>query len=180
MPARPLVEVRCLGGFRLTVGGVEVDCSTTRPKALSLLKLLAVHSGTPVHREVLLQALWPDLPWESGIRNLQVTVSRLRLLLGPGVLSRSGASYGLALEGRLVSDVREFEQAAAVGAGAAAATRGTARGAGDRHATGGTGGAAALEGLRAARDWYTGDLLPEDGPAEWVVEERARLRARAC
>ena len=31
-----------------------------------------------------------------------------------------------------------------------------------------------------ALDLYTGDLLPEDGPAEWVVGERDRLRVVAA
>ncbi|MFI9273712.1 BTAD domain-containing putative transcriptional regulator [Kitasatospora sp. NPDC052896] len=161
--APPVTELRCLGGFRLVLRGHEVDCSSARPKTRSLLRLLALHGGRAVHREVLLDALWPDLPSDAGVRNLQVTVSRLRVLLGPGLLVRTGASYGLALDGELVSDVREFEHAAD-------AARGYARATGEERAA----------GLRAARRWYGGDLLPEEGPAEWVVEERARLRARAA
>jgi DNA-binding SARP family transcriptional activator len=33
--------------------------------------------------------------------------------------------------------------------------------------------------LRAAIDLYRGDLLPEEGPAEWVVEPRERYRLAA-
>ena len=38
----------------------------------------------------------------------------------------------------------------------------------------------ALAARLAALQLYTGDLLPEVGPAEWVVEERDRLRALAA
>jgi DNA-binding SARP family transcriptional activator len=36
-----------------------------------------------------------------------------------------------------------------------------------------------VEALRAALAAYTGDLLPEDGPAEWVVQARERYRRQA-
>jgi DNA-binding SARP family transcriptional activator len=37
----------------------------------------------------------------------------------------------------------------------------------------------AVAALQRARAVYGGDLLPEDGPAEWVVKERERLRLAA-
>lgn len=166
--APPLLELRCLGGFRMLIAGAPVDCAGARPKTRRLLRLLAMNGGRPVHREVLLEAFWPDLPRVTGIRNLQVTVSRLRELLGAGLLCRTGDAYGLALgaqqEDQVVSDVREFERAAD-------AARPLDR---TRDA------AVALTALRTARTWYVGDLLPEEGPAEWVVQERERLRARAA
>lgn len=36
------------------------------------------------------------------------------------------------------------------------------------------------DGLERALGAYTGDLLPEDGPAEWVLEERDRYRLQAA
>ena len=38
---------------------------------------------------------------------------------------------------------------------------------------------AAGDGLRTALERYRGDLLPEDGPAEWLVEARDRARIAA-
>jgi len=170
-PDPAAVEIRCLGGFRIAVRGVAVDCGAVRPKARSLLRLLALRAGTPVHRDALLDALWPDLPHESGVRNLQVTVSRLRALLEPGtgrgsatLLVRDEHSYGLALGRRLTSDVREFDR------WSAACLRPAHRWGTERRAA----------GLRAALHWYGGDLLPEEGSAEWVAEERRRLRGQAA
>jgi len=39
---------------------------------------------------------------------------------------------------------------------------------------------AGVAALRRALSLYRGDLLPEDGPAEWVVAERDRLRQEAA
>ncbi|WP_049575504.1 AfsR/SARP family transcriptional regulator [Streptomyces sp. SBT349] len=181
VPARPSppdaadgraeVEIRCFGGFRIAVRGVAVNCEAARPKVRSLLRLLALRAGTPVHRDVLLDALWPDLTYESGVRNLQVTVSRLRTLLEPGarpgsatLLTRDEQSYGLALGSGLTSDVREFDRLSAACLLSA----------------GGMGAEQAIVALRAALGWYGGDLLPEAGASEWVVGERRRLQARAA
>jgi DNA-binding SARP family transcriptional activator len=168
---RAEVEIRCFGGFRIVVRGVAVDCGRVRPKARSLLRLLALRAGVPVHRDILLDTLWPDLPYESGVRNLQVTVSRLRTLLEPGerrgpapLLARDEQCYGLGLGRDLTSDVREFDRRSAACLRPAGDTRTEWRG----------------EALRAALDWYGGELLPEEGAGEWVVEERRRLRVRAA
>ncbi len=168
---RAAVEIRCFGGFRVTVGGVAVNCGAVRPKARSLLRLLALRAGAPVHRDVLLDALWPDLGHEAGVRNLQVTVSRLRTLLEPGVrrgaatlLTRDEHSYGLALGWRCTSDVREFDRRSA------ACLRPESGEDPERR----------IARLRAALRWYGGELLPEEGAAEWVVGERRRLRGRAA
>ncbi|MEE1927539.1 BTAD domain-containing putative transcriptional regulator [Streptomyces sp. TRM 70351] len=172
-PAVPVVQIRCFGGLRVAVRGTPVNCGTVRPKVRSLLRVLALHAGTPVHRDVLLDALWPDLPHESGVRNLQVTVSRLRVLLEPGtrrggatLLTRDEHSYGLALGRWFTSDVREFDRHAA----SCPQPGREAGGDPERQAV----------ALRAALRWYGGDLLPEEGAADWVVEARGRLRGRAA
>ncbi|MEO3754180.1 BTAD domain-containing putative transcriptional regulator [Streptomyces sp. B6B3] len=168
---RPMVEIRCFGGFRVTVGGTAVDCGAVRPKARSLLRLLALRAGSPVHRDVLLDALWPDLGHEAGVRNLHVTVSRLRTLLEPGaergsatLLTRDEHSYGLALGWPCASDVREFDRRSTVCLRPAPGEDPERR----------------IAALRAALRWYGGELLPEEGAAEWVVGERRRLRGRAA
>ncbi|MGC5033655.1 AfsR/SARP family transcriptional regulator [Micromonospora sp. DT229] len=169
--AGPSLVVRCFGGFQLTIPGRQLDWTRVRPKARALLRFLAAHSGRPVHREIILSALWPELPVRSGIRSLHVGVSTLRAFLEPGVrrgestfVRRDGESYWLALPHAALCDVRSFEE----GVAAWRRTVGT----GQRSAE-----AAAL---REALAQYAGDLLPEDGPAEWVVAERDRYRTSAA
>lgn len=162
------VQVRCLGWFEITVGGSPVPWTRLRPRAQALLQLLALHHGRRQHREHLVDALWPDATLASGTRSLQVAVSSVRQCLlaaglHEGCLSRQGDGYVLELPGAVVQLQRLEELAREAGRQARA---------GD-HARALATGAAALE-------LYAGDLLPEAGPADWVVHERDRVRTLAA
>jgi DNA-binding SARP family transcriptional activator len=157
--------------FQVRRAGRPLDCSALRPKVRALFQLLAIHTPRLVHRERLLEALWPDLKPEAGVRNLHVAISQLRAFLEPGagrgdhrLLLRDGESYRLALSHGDECDVLEFERAVT----AWRRIRDTGR-------TEEIAGA-----LRTAHRWYAGSLLPELGPTEWVVTERRRLRIRAA
>ena len=41
----PPVRLRCLGGFRLEIGGRLIDLRDTRPRARAALRLLALHAA---------------------------------------------------------------------------------------------------------------------------------------
>ena len=162
------MRLTCLGGFALTVGGQAVDLSGLRPRARVLLYVLALHHGQPVHREQLIDAVWPEASQASGTRSLQVAVSSIRhQLLGAGLpelsLRRQGDGYALDLPG--VSDqLRIFERLVAEGRRLESAGR-----------------LADSLGIRVeALDAYTGDLLPEVGSAEWALPERERLKLLAA
>jgi DNA-binding SARP family transcriptional activator len=156
--------LRCLGGFTLTAGGVDLPWRELRPRVRALLMLLAMNHGRHMHRERIVDTLWPDATLASGIRSLQVAVSSIRQCLSAGgitedALHRHGDAYALQLPS-VVDQLADFERLAR------AAVR-----------------AQRSEALRlrlSALDLYAGDLLPEMGPAEWVVEERARLRLLAA
>lgn len=166
----PPVTVRCFGGFSLEVADRTLNWRSLRPRAVCALRLLAARFPQPVHRETLM-VLWPDLAPEAVPHSLQVAVSSLRRLLTPDaprganrMVERHGDTYVLNLPPGSTVDVAVF----------AAGLRGaeTARRAHDR-----VGERAALAGVVSC---YTGELLPEDGPAEWVVEDRQRLRLQAA
>ncbi|WP_375425712.1 BTAD domain-containing putative transcriptional regulator [uncultured Friedmanniella sp.] len=162
------VELRGLGGFSLRVGGTEAGWSVLRPRVRALLLRLALQHGRPIHREQLVDELWPDASLASGIRSLQVAVSAVRQCLvaaglGEDCLPRHGDAYALELTG-VDDQVATFERLARQAAREQAAGRGVQ----------------ALSTGLAAVDRYTGDLLPEVGPAEWVVAERDRLRLLAA
>ena len=162
-PEPPPVALTCLGRLGLTVAGREVDHLALRPRARSLLMLLAVHHRRPVHREYLIEQLWPDSSLASGVRCLQVAVSSIRQCLHAAGLSqqavvREGDAYALRIAG--ANDLEEFERLIA---DAARSDRDTA-----------------LRLRCAALAVYAGDLFPEAGPAEWVVDERDRLRRLAA
>jgi DNA-binding SARP family transcriptional activator len=167
VPAGPPVRVRCLGGFGLEIGGTALDLAPLRPLARTVLRMLAVHPDG-VHRERLVDALWPDAELAVGTRRLQVAVSSIRQLLDtaglPGAVPRDGEVYRLTLPPGSSVDVLDFE------ADLRAADR--ADRTGDRPT--------ALAARETAVSGYGGDLLPEEGSAEWVLADRDRLRAAAA
>ncbi|TMG33707.1 MAG: hypothetical protein E6H92_14350 [Chloroflexi bacterium] len=164
----PSLTVRCFGGFSIAIKGRPVDLTIIKPRARAVLRLLAIHAGNLVHREVLQEAFWPEADSETGARNLHVAVSTLRQVLEPGVirggssfLIRDGDAYRLAVQVDAEVDLLQFSKALTTGR--VARLRGE------------NGGAAVA--FQEALDLYTGELLPEDGPAEWAIESRERYRS---
>ncbi|HWJ52083.1 MAG TPA: BTAD domain-containing putative transcriptional regulator, partial [Propionibacteriaceae bacterium] len=162
------IRLACLGEFRLSVTGVAVDWRSLRPRARSLLMRLGMEHGRAVHRERLVDDLWPDATLAAGIRSLQVAASSVRQCLAAAGLPedsvrREADAYALRLPG-CVDQLHDFERLFRQAAREDASGR-------------------RPEALRCrldALDLYTGDLLPEVGPAEWVVGERDRLRVVAA
>ncbi|MFI7434131.1 BTAD domain-containing putative transcriptional regulator [Micromonospora haikouensis] len=165
------LTVRCFGGFQICLHGEPLNWSPLRPRARAVARMLAMHVGRAVHRDRLLDALWPDTDPATATRTLHVALSSLRRFLdthlpgedGESLLYRDGDAYLLALPTGSWCDVTEFRLALQ-----RAARLGVAR------------DPRALDDLRVAVAAYTGELLPEDGPAEWVVVERETLRRQAA
>jgi DNA-binding SARP family transcriptional activator len=170
VPCQPTAQLHVLGGFELTIGDVHVDQFAVRPRARKALHVLALHLGRPVHRDVLTQAVWPDSHPDTARRGVHVAISSLRHLLdedaprGQALLPRLGDSYMLALPEGSRCDLLDFQTALD--------SARTARLSGDPPAE--------RTSLRRALNCYGGDLLPEDGSAEWVVADRERLRLAAA
>jgi two-component SAPR family response regulator len=165
------LTVRCFGGFRVCLDGEPLNWSPLRPRARAVARMLAMHAGRAVHRDRLLCALWPDVDPAAATRTLHVALSSLRRFLdshlpggdGETHLHRDGDAYLLVLPPGSWCDVGEFRLALQ-----RASRLGVAR------------DPRALDELRVALAAYTGELLPEDGPAEWVVAERETLRRQAA
>jgi predicted ATPase/DNA-binding SARP family transcriptional activator/DNA-binding CsgD family transcriptional regulator len=155
------VRVWLLGGFSVTVGHRTVGENAWRlRKAESLVKLLALVPAHRLHREQVMDTLWPDLDAKSQANNLHRTLHFARGVLES--IPASTASRHLSLQGDLIVlcpegllwvDVEAFEGAAA-----------TARRSREPTA------------YRAAIELYAGELLPEDTYEEWTQERRASLR----
>ena len=152
------VRVRLLGGFRVAVGSRTIEDDAWRlRKAAALVKLLALAPGHRLHREQLMDLLWPELGKKAASNNLRHTLHAARTILNPTASSRYLASEDESLvlcpEGEVWVDVEVFEEAAA-----------TARRSRDPAV------------YRAAIDLYAGDLLPEDRYEEWSEGKREELR----
>jgi predicted ATPase/DNA-binding SARP family transcriptional activator len=153
------MRVQLLGGFGVEVGGHSVDAAGWRlRKARTVVKLLALAPDHRLHREYLLDLLWPDLAPPAAANNLHqaLHVAR-RALMGSevgGLLELRDQVVVLRADGLVDVDAARF--------------RALARAAlndGD------------LDGLRAADAAYAGELLPEDRYEEWARGPRAELHA---
>jgi non-specific serine/threonine protein kinase len=155
-----VVRVWLLGGFRVSVGSRTIgEDRWRRRKAAALVKLLALAPGHRMHREHLMDLLWPRLGAQAAANNLHRNLYVARRTLEPDPLTSSRCltlheeRLSLCPEGDLWVDVEAFEQAAE----AARYCR-------------------ELASYRAAIDLYAGELLPEDRYEEWTEEHRRRLR----
>ena len=161
------LEVRCFGTFEVRVDGHVVDLAPIRPLARTALRVLALQAGRPVHRETLANALWQRPASPRAMHNLHVHLSAVRRLLATAddvQLEREGASYVLRLAPTARCDVVDLEAVVRQGLRARDAQRWDA----------------AESALRAALDLYRGDLLVEEGDAEWVLAPREQHRLRAA
>jgi DNA-binding SARP family transcriptional activator len=149
-------EVRLLGGFGVTVDGrpVPVDAWRSR-RAADLVKLLALGRDHRLHREQIMDTLWPDLPVEAAAANLRKAVHYARRALGfhDALVVRDGLLTLWPGEG-LEIDLDRFEHDAE----AALAS-----------------GDAAVCARTAAR--YA-EVLPADRYEPWAADARARTRTR--
>ncbi len=164
-----LLEIRCLGAFEVHCAGVAIPLHR-HVRAQSVLKFLSLHRESLIQREVLVEAIWPDVPLSAGLDSLNTAVSTLRKELGCGKRSsarplvryRDGC-YELAPDVAVSLDLDTFERAAADGLRA------------DRVRSHGTDLAPTILAFEDAVRAYRGDLLPSDLYAEWTIMERERL-----
>jgi predicted ATPase/DNA-binding SARP family transcriptional activator len=161
MGAAPGLEIRLLGGFETRIGAQRVPSRVWRQRrAAAIVKLLALEPGHRLHREQLLETLWPDLEPESAANNLRGALHHARLGLEgagapPGVfLVREGEQLLLGPPDQLLVDVAAFTEAASRAwhsADPAIAER--------------------------AAELYGGDPLPDDPYEEWAAARREGLRS---
>jgi predicted ATPase/DNA-binding SARP family transcriptional activator/DNA-binding CsgD family transcriptional regulator len=156
--ASEAIRVKLLGGFSVSVGSRTVPHSEWRlRKAAALVKLLAMAPGHRLHREQLMDLLWPESGRKAASNSLRKTLHAVRKTLdsagGSGYLAGDGESLVLCPYGELWVDVDAFERAAAT----ARRSRGRAA-------------------YRAALELYTGELLPEDRYEGWAEGRREELR----
>src|SRR5438067_758772 len=91
-----------------------------RPKVQKLFKYLLTARNHAAHRDVLMDALWPELPVDAAWSNLKNAIYRLRRVLEPQLLPRQasrflvaeGPSYRLLLGPHDRRDAAEFLQQA--------------------------------------------------------------------
>jgi predicted ATPase/DNA-binding SARP family transcriptional activator len=154
----PALSITLLGGFAVARDDTVIPPTAWRlRKGADLVKLLALAPGHRLHRDQVMDALWPDKDPAAASNNLYQALHAARNALGreagdgwldlrDGVLSLE-PGHGLRI------DVEAFENAAA-------------------RALGGE-----PDLFPEAIALYRGELLPDDRYEEWSVERRESLAA---
>ncbi len=158
-PSKTAMSIQLLGGFSISANQRTIQAAQWRSRrALSLVKLLALTPGHRLHRDQVIDALWPDSDLAAATNNFHQTLYTARRVLDqalPGclVLEKGFLSLSNAEAHTLTVDVEAFEAAAS-----------HARESQDPTA------------YRSALELYTGDLLPDDRYEEWTLQPRQALR----
>jgi predicted ATPase/DNA-binding SARP family transcriptional activator/DNA-binding CsgD family transcriptional regulator len=152
--------IQLLGGFHISSRQAVVTEHDFRLRnAARLVKLLALAPDHVLHRESVMDWLWPDLPPDAAANNLRYTLHVARRVLRPlltqpdEILRLTGQQIQLASPCWIQTDVTQFEQAVSL-----------ARRIAD------------VDVWRAAVEHYTGELLPGDRYEDWTVLHRESLR----
>jgi predicted ATPase/DNA-binding SARP family transcriptional activator len=117
--ASPQVRITMLGGFDVQIDGVAVPAGVWRlNKARSLLKLLALAEGNSLHRDAVVEALWPELAAAAANNNLHQALHAARRALAVAgapadVLRLRKDVVTLCPDGGLETDVGDLETAVA-------------------------------------------------------------------
>jgi DNA-binding SARP family transcriptional activator len=151
------LRIELLGGFRVAAGARPVpDEAWRRSKAAGLVKLLALAPAHRLHREQVMDALWPELGPAAAAANLRKAVHYARRAVDesadPSAIVSAGELLCLRREDAWV-DVDAFR-----------ATAARARRSGDPDA------------YAAAVELYRDGLLPEDRYEEWTIAARDELQ----
>ena len=135
------VQVRLLGRFEVVVDGLPVPARSWRRQSASrLVKLLALQPSHRLHREQVIDALWPDVPPDTGATRLHTAAHYARAALGePRSVVVSQGTVALFPDVDVEVDITVFERAAGA----------TRDGEDAQHAA-------------AAAALYAGTLLPDD------------------
>jgi DNA-binding SARP family transcriptional activator/pimeloyl-ACP methyl ester carboxylesterase len=99
------VQVAVLGPLSVNDAGREIVLSAAKER--SLLGTLALHAGSVVGAEQLIDALWGETPPATARKTLQTYVSKLRRALGADAVVTVSTGYALRLDENAV-DVNRF------------------------------------------------------------------------
>ena len=151
------VRVTMLGRFEVAVDGRTVPAVQWRRRhAAALVKVLALAPGRRLHREQVIDTVWPHDSVEQAVPKLHKAAHFARKATNTSNAITLGAEMVVLFPGMQVTvDVDEFEKLAH-----------TALSDGDMNAAGNA----------LAR--YGGDLVPEDRFELWAEDRREQLRLR--
>lgn len=159
------LTVRTLGAFAVLLCDTPIPETVWRRRApLALFTCLLGARGHRMHREQIVETLWPELEPAAATRRLHRTLHALRTILaGPGQETNPLQYEGemIVLEPVGANPASEWLDADLFARVADSALHGEDRGS-----------------CRAALAVYGGDYVPDDPYSEWVVLRREELRSQ--
>ena len=164
-PLGQKLQIFTLGRFNLVFAGQQIPTAKwNRKQAVTVLKYLVAHLDRPVHREILMEFLWPDDDQRRTWNRLKVIIHSLRQELraaglSEDVIETTNESYALRREAVWV-DSSVFELSVAEGKALQYQEQWDS----------------ALHRYKHARHLYKGDYLEEDVYADWCMVQREQLR----
>jgi DNA-binding SARP family transcriptional activator len=166
--ARPGVAITSLGAFGVSIDGRAVPADAWQSRiARDVLAMLVANRGRPIHREVLLERIWPDDDPAKSSNRLSVAVSTIRSVLDPDRRHDpdhfvGGEKDTLVLQlDQVIVDIEDFLDDAHRGLTALRAGRAD--------------DAAPL--LDRAESRYVGEFLEDRPHADWATSTREEARA---
>jgi two-component SAPR family response regulator len=170
-PTAPL-RIQTFGGFRLWRDEIEIAATAwSREKALHLFQFLLTRQrhAPRLHKEQIINQLWPELDPAEGDRDFKVALHASNKVLEPErqarreprFIQRHDLTYGLAME-LIWLDAVAFETLLAQGNQVIA-----------------TAPDQAIVAYQQALSLYQGDYLPERRYEDWSSAERERLQVLA-
>ncbi len=154
-----------LGNFSVWLGTTHIpEEAFERRKPRQLLKLLALQSDFRLHRDQVLDLLWPELPLESASSQLHKAVHQIRRALASAKPTTSPEKLLEVKEGELrlyapagvMTDALQFTLLSKQALNSQT-----------------------LADLERAAAEYRGDLLPSDLYEDWSIENRDALKDKA-
>jgi DNA-binding SARP family transcriptional activator len=106
------MEFRILGPLQVWSRGKPVALGGTRQR--SLLAILVLYANEPVATDRLIDELWGEQPPRASVKTVQMFVSRLRKVLGPGAIATRPNGYALVADPDLI-DLNRFERLSSTG-----------------------------------------------------------------
>lgn len=166
------LRIQTLGGFHLWRNGVLIESAAWgREKAVHLFQFFVTTRRymTALHKEQIIDRLWPELDPEEGDRDFKVALNAIYKVLEPErpprsesrFIQRQGLVYGLNLA-EIWIDADAFEQWVALGNQATPERSNEA-----------------ITAYQQALVLYKGDFLPERRYEDWTSAERERLHLLA-
>lgn len=163
----PSLRISLLGRFRILKGKGEIRLESFRnTNALTMIKYLALnHRKGFVHRDELIELLWPEQNFNRTRKRFNVVVSAIRKFFNPDIkrgtpsmyLKKQGVAFRLCMGNKGEVDVTAFLDEIKKGKKAVDPDR-------------------AAHHYETAQTLYTGPFLAEDTYTQWCIEEREKLR----